>query len=77
MVVLVLRCIGDHTPSTMAALVDMGTFGSLGLSTHVGTGAANPLAPGEQTTIQSVAKELESVEFVTHAGDIVSRITQL
>lgn len=64
------RVAGDPTPFTVAALVDMGTFGTLGLSTHVGTGAANPLAPGEQTTIQGIKEQLDDFDFIVHPGDI-------
>lgn len=52
-----------------AVVVDMGTFGPLGLSTTVGKGAANPLAPGEQTTIQSMARDMD-FDFIVHPGDL-------
>ena len=45
---------GDHTPLVVAVAVDLGLIGPDGLSTTVGTGAANPLLPGEITTIQSL-----------------------
>lgn len=48
----------------------MGTFGALGLSDHVGIGAANPLKVNEQTTIQSMLKQLDDFDFLLHAGDI-------
>lgn len=64
------RVAGDMTPFTVAALVDMGTFGPLGLGTTTGKGAANPLRPGEQTTIQSVAGRLSEFDFVVHPGDL-------
>ena len=51
------RPAGDHTPFVAAVVVDMGTMGALGLTTHVGDGAANPLEPGETNTIQSLASE--------------------
>jgi len=47
-----------------------GTFGALGLSDHVGTGAANPLKVNEQTTIQAMSSVLGSYEFLLHPGDI-------
>lgn len=64
------RAAGDTTPYTMGVVVDMGTFGALGLSTVVGTGAANPLAVNEQTTIASLTEMIDSYEFIVHAGDI-------
>lgn len=64
------RLAGDPTPFTVAAVVDMGTFGPLGLSTTTGKGAANPLAPGEQTTIQGIRQQLDDFEFMVHPGDI-------
>lgn len=64
------RLAGDSTPYTMGVVVDMGTFGALGLSTVVGTGAANPLRVNEQTTIASLEEMRDSYEFMVHAGDI-------
>ena len=58
------------TPYTVGVVVDMGTFGALGLSTTVGTGAANPLAVNEQTTIAAMTEMINDYEFVVHAGDI-------
>lgn len=54
----------------MGIVVDMGTFGALGLSTVVGTGAANPLQVNEQTTIAAMTEMKDSYEFMVHAGDI-------
>jgi len=48
----------------------MGTFGPLGLSTTVGSGAANPLAVNEQTTIAALSKSLDQFEFMVQAGDM-------
>jgi hypothetical protein len=45
---------------------DMGTFGPDGLSTTVGKGAANPLLPGEATSIDSLHSLKESFDFVWH-----------
>lgn len=61
------RLAGDPRPFTVAAVVDMGTFGPLGLST---TTPANPLAQGEQTTIQGIRKQLDDFDFMVHPGDI-------
>jgi len=54
----------------VGVVVDMGTFGALGLSTVVGTGAANPLRVNEQTTIASLAEMIDNYEFMVHAGDM-------
>jgi acid phosphatase type 7 len=64
------RAAGDMTPFTVGSITDMGTFGPLGLSTTVGTGAANPLRVGEQTTISALEEMMSSYEFLIHAGDI-------
>lgn len=64
------RLAGDLTPYTLAVVVDMGTFGPLGLSTTTGVGAANPLKPGEQTTIQSISQQLNDFDFMVHPGDL-------
>lgn len=61
---------GNMDPFTVAVVVDMGTFGPLGLSTTTGVGAANPLRPGEQTTIQSISQQLSSFDFMVHPGDL-------
>jgi hypothetical protein len=42
----------------------MGTFGVLGLSDHVGTGAKNPLRVNEQTTIAALQQTLDNYEFL-------------
>jgi len=64
------RAAGDMTPFNVGVVVDMGTFGPLGLSTTVGVGAANPLQPGEQTTITALTQMINSYDFLVHAGDI-------
>jgi len=64
------RAAGDSTPFTMGVVVDMGTFGVLGLSDHVGSGAANPLRVNEQTTVAAMTQKLNDYEFMVHAGDI-------
>ena len=60
------RGTGDHTPFTAALVVDMGTMGPLGLSTHVGKGAENPLKPGEKNTIDSLKNTLSGFDFLWH-----------
>lgn len=64
------RQAGDMTPFNVAVVVDMGTFGPLGLGYTTGKGAANPLQPGAQTTIQDISKGLSDFDFVTHPGDL-------
>ncbi|KAK3670862.1 hypothetical protein LTR78_009306 [Recurvomyces mirabilis] len=64
------RPAGDHTPFVAAVVVDLGTMGSDGLTTTVGKGAANPLAPGERNTIQSLQDFQHTYDFLMHAGDI-------
>lgn len=64
------RLAGDPTPYTVGVVIDMGTFGALGLSDTVGTGAANPLRVNEQTTISSIEELIDTFEFMIHAGDI-------
>jgi acid phosphatase type 7 len=49
-----------------AMVGDMGTMGPLGLSTTVGKGAANPLAPGETNSIQSLQAFQHDYKFVWH-----------
>ncbi|KAK4508745.1 hypothetical protein PRZ48_002484 [Zasmidium cellare] len=61
---------GNHEPFTVGVVVDMGTFGPLGLSTATGVGAANPLRPGEHTTIQTLSQQLSELDFVVHPGDL-------
>ena len=61
---------GNMDPFSVAVVVDMGTFGPLGLSTTTGVGAANPLKPGEQTTIQSISQQLSTFDFMVHPGDL-------
>lgn len=60
------RPAGDHTPFVAAVVVDMGTMGKLGLTTHVGNGAANPLEPGETNTIQALRKTIDDWDFLWH-----------
>lgn len=64
------RIAGDHSPFTVAVVVDMGTFGPLGLSTTTGVGGSNPLKPGEHTTIQTLSQQLSTFDFLVHPGDL-------
>ncbi|OXV06553.1 hypothetical protein Egran_05677 [Elaphomyces granulatus] len=61
---------GDKNAFQFAMVGDLGTMGPDGLSTTVGTGAANPLKPGELTTIDSLQAMKSSYKFVWHVGDI-------
>jgi hypothetical protein len=60
------RNAGDKTAYSVAVVVDLGTMGSDGLTTHVGKGADNPLKPGEKNTIQSLADFQSGFDFVWH-----------
>jgi len=60
------RSIGDGEPFKFAMVGDMGTMGPDGLSTTVGTGASNPLQPGEKTSIDSLHSLKTSFDFVWH-----------
>lgn len=60
------RAAGDNRAFTVAMVVDLGLMGQDGLSSTVGKGAANPLAPGETNTIQRLIEEKDSYEFVIH-----------
>lgn len=57
---------GKGDPFKFAMVGDMGTMGPDGLSTSVGTGAKNPLKPGDKTTIDSLQALKSSYEFVWH-----------
>ncbi|GLB39268.1 putative iron/zinc purple acid phosphatase-like protein C [Lyophyllum shimeji] len=61
---------GDHTPFSTAVVVDLGTMGAMGLSTHVGNGADNPLGPNDTNTIQSLIQHQSEFDLILHAGDI-------
>ncbi|KAJ5639550.1 Metallo-dependent phosphatase-like protein [Penicillium longicatenatum] len=64
------RSAGDKSPYSIAVVVDLGLIGPDGLTTHVGTGAANPLKPGDKNTIQSLEAQGAETEFLWHPGDI-------
>lgn len=66
------RAAGDSTPFSVAVVVDLGTMGSQGLTTHAGNGVAstNILSANETNTIQSLAAHNTEFDFVWHPGDI-------
>lgn len=64
------RPAGDDTPYSIAVVVDLGTMGPDGLTTHVGKGAANPLRVNEINTIQSLSQFKSGYDFLWHPGDI-------
>lgn len=61
------KAAGDMSPFTVGVVVDLGTFGYLGLSE---TSGPDELRPGEQTTITALTQTLDNYDFVVHAGDI-------
>jgi phosphodiesterase/alkaline phosphatase D-like protein len=63
------RAAGDSTPYTVGVVIDMGTFGALGLSSSI-PAADNPLGPNEQTTIAGMLEMIDNYEFVVHPGDL-------
>ncbi|KAG9244901.1 Metallo-dependent phosphatase-like protein [Calycina marina] len=73
------RLIGDETPYSVALIVDMGAMGSEGLGDTAGATIATQdiLMPGEQNTIQSLAKAVDSYDFVMHPGDLAYADTWL
>jgi len=71
------RAIGKGTSYKFAMVGDMGTFGPDGLSDHVGTGAANPLSPGEQTTIDSLHSMKSDYDFIWHGQNPFCRTFSL
>jgi acid phosphatase type 7 len=60
------RSVGKGEEFKFAMVGDLGTMGPDGLSTTVGTGAKNPLKPGEKTTIDSLHSLKTSYDFVWH-----------
>ena len=62
----------DHSPFKIAVAVDLGLIGPQGLSTTVGKGAANPLQPGEITTMQSLQQN-DDWDFLWHRECISHR----
>jgi acid phosphatase type 7 len=59
------RLPGDATTFSVALVVDMGVMGLGGLSTTVGTGAASPLSPTDNNTIQSL-RDQPGFDFLWH-----------
>jgi len=66
------RTAGDGHDFKFAMVGDMGTMGPDGLSTTVGKGAANPLKPGDKTSIDSLHELKESFDFVFHGQSTIS-----
>ena len=60
------RDAGDKTPYTIAYVADLGLMGPDGLTTHVGTGAANPLGPHDKNTVQSLEQNVPQFDFLWH-----------
>lgn len=60
------RLAGDPRPFNVALAVDLGTMGADGLTTYVGKGASNPLAPGERNTIQALQDTDSQFDFLWH-----------
>jgi hypothetical protein len=60
------RPVGDGDSFKFAMVGDIGTMGPDGLSTKVGKGAANPLLPGQMTSIDSLHLLKTSFDFVWH-----------
>jgi hypothetical protein len=60
------RSAGNGNKFKFAMVGDLGTMGQDGLSTTVGSGASNPLLPGERNTIQSLDSLKMTYEFVWH-----------
>lgn len=60
------RSVGKGEKFKFAMVGDLGTMGPDGLSTKVGKGAANPLKPGDKTTIDSLHALKTSYDFVWH-----------
>jgi acid phosphatase type 7 len=66
------RVAGDMEPYSIAVVVDLGTMGERGLTTHAGKSVAptNVLQPGEINTIQSLTQYMATFDLVWHPGDI-------
>lgn len=64
------RKAGNTKEFTFAAAIDLGVMGPYGLSTKVGNGASNPLAPGEQNTMDSLLQNIDNFDFLLHPGDL-------
>lgn len=66
------RAAGDSTPFAVGYVADLGTMGKRGLTTSAGKGVAdtNILGPDERNTIQALADNKGTYEFLWHSGDI-------
>jgi hypothetical protein len=62
------RPIGDMSSLRVAVVIDMGVMGDEGLTTYGGKGVdpKELLPPGEQNTIQSLASQVSTYDFVAH-----------
>lgn len=62
------RSAGDMTPYSAAVIIDMGTMGPRGLTTSAGQTVSpnNILKPGEQNTVESLEKALDTFDFMLH-----------
>lgn len=60
------RVRGDHTPYSVAVAIDMGVMGPDGLTTRVGKGAAHPLGPNDNNTMQSLQAQGADTDFLWH-----------
>ncbi|CUM67331.1 uncharacterized protein PRCAT00005024001 [Priceomyces carsonii] len=61
---------GSEDEFSFGLVIDMGTMGNLGLSDTTGEGAGGALTPGEQTTMQSLAQNVNHFDFLLHPGDL-------
>jgi hypothetical protein len=62
------RPVGDMSPLHVAVVIDMGAMGDEGLTTYGGKGVdpRELLLPGEHNTIQSLASQVSTYDFVAH-----------
>lgn len=62
------RPAGDHTPYSIAVVIDMGTMGPMGLTTSAGTGVSpnTILGPNDNNTIQSLTAVADDFDFILH-----------
>jgi acid phosphatase type 7 len=67
------REVGDGHSFKFAMVGDMGTFGPDGLSTTVGTGAKNPLKPGDTTTVDALHNAKTGFDFLWHGEPLLLR----
>ena len=69
------RPLGDSSPLHVAVVIDMGAMGDEGLTTYAGKGVPSQeiLLPGEQNTIQSLASQTSTYDFVAHRELLLNR----